>query len=265
MSLTDSNGGLSAADVAAVMGNNGVGNSFFGGDGAWWIIILFLFAFAGGWNGNGGFGGNGGGVMPYLMNNGTNGDIQRGFDQQAIMGGLNGLTASVSNGFANAEISRCNAQTNMLGVLANNQAATMQGMNTLASSLQQCCCDNRAGLADLKYTVATENCADRTALSDGLKDVIANQNAGIQAILDKMCQQELDALKAQNAQLNTQLQMANLAASQSAQTGQLLADNSAQTANLLARLNPAPIPAYVVQNPNGGCNCGMYSMCGTNV
>lgn len=203
-------------------------------------------------------------MLPYLMNNGTNGDIQRGFDQQAIMGGINGLTASVSNWFANAEISRCNAQTNLLGALANNQAATMQGMNTLAASLQQCCCDNRAGLADLKYTVATENCADRAALSDGLRDVIANQNAGIQAILDKMCQQELDALKAQNAQLNTQLQMANLAASQTAQTGQILADNSAQTANLLARLNPAPIPAYMVQNPNG-CNCGMYSMCGTNV
>ena len=116
-------------------------------------------------------------------------------------------------------------------------------------------CENRAGLADLKYTVATEACADRSAISDALKDVIASNTANTQAILDKLCQQEIDALKAQNQQLQMQSYLANLAASQNAQTGQILNDNAAQTTALLRALNPAPIPAYVVPNPVG-CNCG---------
>ena len=123
-------------------------------------------------------------------------------------------------------------------------------------------CQNRAGLADLKYTVATEACADRSAISDALKDVIASNTANTQAILDKLCQQEIDALKAQNQQLQMQNYLASLAASQSAQTGQILTDNAAQTTALLRSLNPAPIPAYVVANPNG-CNCGnYYGSCG---
>ena len=229
MSLTD-NGGLTAADVAAVMGNNG-SNGFGWGDGSFWIIILFLFAFMGNGWGNGY--GNGGGA-PYVAN-----DVQRGFDQSAVMNGLNGLTSAVSTGFANAEVSRCNAQTN-----------TLQALNNIGMSLQNCCCENRAGLADLKYTVATEACADRTAVSNALRDVIASNTANTQAILDKMCQQEIEALKTQNANLQTQLNMANLSASQTAQTARILSDNAAQTAALEQYLNPAPIPAYVVQNPN---------------
>ena len=116
-------------------------------------------------------------------------------------------------------------------------------------------CENRAGLADLKYTVATEACADRSAISDALKDVIASNTANTQAILDKLCQQEIDALKAQNQQLQMQSYLASLAASQNAQTGQILNDNAAQTTALLRALNPAPVPAYVVPNPFG-CNCG---------
>jgi hypothetical protein len=127
---------------------------------------------------------------------------------------------------------------------------------------QNCCCENRAGLADLKYTVATEACADRSAVSDALRDVIASNTANTQAILDKLCQQEIDALKAQNQQLQMQSYLASLAASQNAQTGQLLADNAIQTAALKQALNPAPIPAYVVQNPacctpNYGCGCNV--------
>ena len=116
-------------------------------------------------------------------------------------------------------------------------------------------CENRAGLADLKYTVATEACADRSAISNALKDVIASNTANTQAILDKLCEQEIEALKAQNQQLQMQSYLANLAASQNAQTGQILNDNAAQTTALLRALNPAPIPAYVVPNPVG-CNCG---------
>lgn len=119
-------------------------------------------------------------------------------------------------------------------------------------------CQNRAGLADLKYTVATEACADRSAISDALKDVIASNTANTQAILDKLCQQQIEALKTQNQQLQMQGYLASLAASQNAQTGQILTDNAAQTTTLLRALNPAPIPAYVVPNPIG-CNCGFYN------
>lgn len=235
MGLTESNGGLSAADVAAVVGNGGNGFGW-GNDGAWWLIILFLFMF----NGRG-----------FGYGNGTS-DVQRGFDQSAVMSGINGLTTAVSTGFANAEVSRCNAQTNLL-----------QSMNGIVNSLQQCCCDNRAGLADLKYTVATENCADRAAVSDGIRDVIANQNAGIQRILDQMCNDKIDSKNERIAQLEHQLTMANLAASQNAQTAAILANNEAQTAALEQYLSPVPRPAYVVQNPNccgnyytNGCGCG---------
>lgn len=243
MSLTSSE--MSAADIAAVTGNDGFGN----GNGAWWII-LFLFAL--GW---GGYGyGNGG-------NNGVDAYMQRGFDQTAVMSGINGLTSAVANGFANAEVSRCNGQTNILQAMNNNQMGTIQGMNTLAMGLQNCCCENRASVADLKYTVATEACADRSAISEALRDVIANNTANTQAILDKMCQQEIDALKTQNANLQTQLNMMNLAQSQTAQTAQILADNANQTSALEQYLAPVPRPAYIVANPNG-CNCGNNFGCG---
>lgn len=244
MALTDANGGLSAADVAAVVGNgnNGFG---WGNDGAWWLIILFLFMFNG--RGFGGWGAPNG----YGMNGGVS-EVQRGFDQSAVMNGITGITSAVSNGFANAEISRCNGQTNML-----------QAMNGIGMSLQQCCCDNRAGLADLKYTVASENCADRAAVSDGIRDLMANQNAGVQRIIDQLCSDKIDAKNEKIADLERQLTMANLAASQTAQTSRILADNAAQTVALEQYLNPVPVPAYMVQNPNccagnyfNGCGCG---------
>ena len=246
MSLTSSE--MSAADIAAVTGNDGFGN----GNGAWWII-LFLFALGWGGYGYGGYG-NGGG-------NGVDAYMQRGFDQTAVMSGINGLTSAVANGFANAEVSRCNGQTNILQAMNNNQMNTIQGMNTLAMGLQNCCCENRASVADLKYTVATEACADRSAISEALRDVIANNTANTQAILDKMCQQEIDALKTQNANLQTQLNMMNLAQSQSAQTAQILADNASQTTALEQYLAPVPRPAYIVANPNG-CNCNNNFGCG---
>lgn len=246
-------GGVSAADLAAVVGNNNDGNGFGGGNGAWWILILLVFAAM---FGNGSFGGGYGGS--------SGGEMQRGFDQQAVMSGVNGLTAQVANGFANAEVSRCNQQTNILQAINQSQAAATANANALAMSLQNCCCENRAAVADLKYTVATENCADRQVISDSTRDIIANQTANTQAILDKLCQQEIDALKTQNANLQTQINMANLAASQTAQTARILADNAAQTTALEQYLNPPARPAYIVANPNGcgtpiyytGCGCG---------
>lgn len=241
--------GYSLSDIAAATGNNNNGFGF-NGDGAW-IFFLFILMLAGGWNNNG-FGGNG---QPAVI-----ADVQRGFDQSALMGSLNGLTAAVNTGFSNAEVSRCNSQANILQTLNNNQANLSTQLNTIAMNQQNCCCQNRAGLADLKYTVATEACADRTAVTDALRDVIASNTANTQAILDKLCQQQIESLKAQNQQLQMQGYLANLAASQNAQTGQILADNAAQTATLRQALNPTPIPAYVVANPNG-CNCGNWNGC----
>lgn len=250
MSFVDNNG-LSAADVAAVTGNGGLGS--FGGDGAWLILILLLFAaFSGnGWGGNGNNGNGSGQFYGYQA------DLQRGFDQQAVMGGINGLQASV----AAMTTQNCSDAYNSLLAVQNAQNSLNQGINSLSMGLQNCCCDNRAAVADLKYTVATEACADRNAISMGVRDIIENQNQGIQSIKDMICQQEIDALKAQNANLQTQINLANLAASQTGQTAQILADNAAQTATLRQALNPSAIPAYLVQNPNG-CNCGNFNACG---
>ena len=251
MSLTS--GELSVSDIAAVTRDR----DGFGTDSAWWLIILFLFAFVGGW-GNNGFNGNGNGGTGYVVS-----DVQRGFDQSAVMSGLSGINSTLANGFANAEVSRCNAQANILQTLNANQAATTALMSGLASNFQDCCCENRVGLANLANTIATEACADRQAVNEGVRDIIANQTAGIQTILDKICQQEIDALKTQNANLQTQINLANLQASQTPQTARILADNATQTQALEQYLNPAPIPAYVVQNPNCcsqnyGCGCGGF-------
>lgn len=230
-------------------GNTGFGG--FGGDG-WWIILLFVLL--------GGFGNFGGGY------GGNEGYVQRGFDQASVMGGINAVQASVGdigtqlcNGFAgvNATINAtaANAET-----AANARAmANMQEMFGLQSQFANCCCENRLASADLKYTIATENCADRAAVSDGVRDILANQSANTQKILDQMCQDKIDAKNEKIADLERQLQMANLAASQTAQTARLLADNTAQTVALEQYLNPTPIPAYLVQNPNcctNACGCG---------
>lgn len=251
MALTDN---LSAADLAAVLGNN---NNDFSGNGAWWLLILLIFA-NNGWGGNG-FGGNNGSSGGYA----TQEQLQSGLDQMAVMNSLNGLTSAVTTGFGNAEISR-----------ANTLASITNQMNTIAMNQQQCCCDNRLATANLAATIAQEACSDRQAVNDGVRDLLSANTAntqallntinnGIQSIQDKLCQQEIDALKTQNANLQTQLNLANLRGSQEAQTAAILANNEAQTAALERYLAPTPIPAYVVQNPNCcaqnfgyGCGCG---------
>lgn len=244
------------------MYGNGNGSFGWGGDGSFWIIILFLFAMFG--NGWGGWNGNGNGGVVQIDNG-----MQRGFDQQAIMNALGGI----NNSLASAEVSRCNSQANILQTLNQNQSSANQTMNSLAMSLQNCCCENRAGLADLKYTVATEACADRQAVTNALFDVTTANNSntqqlmnainnGIQSIQDKLCQQEIEELKTQNQNLQTQLNMANLAASQGVQTATIQAGQRALANEIEQYVLPTPRPAYVVQNPNCctqnyGCGCGM--------
>ena len=179
MGLTDNTN--MTMPVAPMYGGNNMG---FGGQDGWWLILLFLFAFNGGWGG-----GFGGGSTPYVVNN----DVQRGFDQSAIMGGLNGLTTAVTNGFANAEISRANTNT-----------ATLQALWNMQSAQQQCCCDTRSAIADVKYAIATENCADRQVVSDGIRDIISSNQEQTTAILSKLAQLELDAKNDKIADLERQ-------------------------------------------------------------
>lgn len=221
----------------------GYGNAMDGGmfGGNWmWFLLVWMAMF--GWGGNGfGFGGNGG----------TYSEVQRGFDQSAVINGINGVRSDICNGFANAE-----------SAAASRQMAEMNQVYGLQSALQQCCCDNRAGLADLKYTVANEACADRNAIASALRDVLEANNASTQRILDTMCQDKIDAKNETIAMLRQQLQMAQLASSQNAQTAQIIANNDAQTFALEQYLAPVPKPAYIVQNPNCcsqfnyGCGCG---------
>lgn len=244
--------------------NDGFG---FGGNGAWWLIILLLFA-----NNGWGFGGFGGGAMPWMMGQqNTGNEVQRGFDQSAVMGGLNGISGALANGFANAEISRCNAQANVLQTLNANQAASNAAMNGIAMSLQNCCCENRAGLADLKYTVATENCADRQTVNDMGVSLMMNGNANTQRLIDsfntkidgvmgKICQLELDAKNEKIADLQAALNDANRRAESKDEIAQIMAGQRALASEVEQYVLPTPRPAWIVQNPNCcsqnfGCGC----------
>ena len=261
MSLGE-NGGT-VMPVTPMYGNDGFGN----GDG-WWII-LFLFALMGNNNGWGGMGGNG--MFPYFTAQNTDAGVQRGFDTAALTSQLSGINTSINNGFANAEVAGCNRAMESMQTAYNNaiaslersfasQTATTQGFTDIASQLANCCCENRLATANLGADIAREACSDRAAVSDALRDVIAANTASTQRILDQMCQDKIDAKNERIAELQNQLSMAQLAASQNAQTGRILADNAAQTQALEQYLNPVPIPAYVVQNPNcctqNTCGCG---------
>ena len=298
MSLTENGGNDMIMPVAPMYGGGGSGFGGWGGDNGWWIILLFLFALGGWGNGFGG-GYGGGGAMPYIMSNTTNADVQRGFDQQAVMSGISGLqsgisglstqlcgccadvqqslcngfagvNATVNSGFANAETAANARQMANMNQAFGAQTAMMQGFNQIGSQFADCCCENRLGLADLKYTVATENCADRTQSLMNTRDIIESQTRGTQAIIDKLCQLELDGIKGELAQaqrenvgLQNQLNMANLAASQTAQNALIMQGFANETDALYNRLSNCPIPSTPVygRTPiftcnNNGCGCG---------
>lgn len=276
MGFANENGMFMPVAPAYGYGNNGGGFGGFAGDG-WWIIVLLL-CLGGGW-GNG-FGNYGGGVPLYSMN--TNNDVQRGFDQSAVISGINGLntavngvsqavcnstgtiTAAMSNGFAQAEIANNARQMADMNQNFAMQSAMNSGFNALQSQLATCCCDNRLASADLKSTVLSENCADRAALSDALNVVNQNMSNGFQRILDTMCQRQIDDLQRALTAKDTQIAMLGLKADNIANTDRIVANNEIQTAILKQALNPTPVPAYPAQYPswNGSnCNCNNYSCC----
>lgn len=266
---------MSAADIAAITGNNnGWGNE----GGAYWLLILFLFCFMG-W-GNGGWNNNNApnGPTPYQTATATQSDVQRGFDQSAVISGINGISQNVNNGFANAEVSRCNMQGNILQQMGNyNSSATQQMGNYHSDTMQQMGNNHSAtmqqfaqaaynqqggvnaiqqGLSDIKYIAAKENCDDRNAMNMGFQQLEASVGAKTQAILDKLCQQEISQKDDTINQLRQQLYLASLTASQGAQTAAINGNTDAQAQSAVNQLRtPSPVPAYLVGNPSG-CNCG---------
>lgn len=285
MALTDENGmGTTMLVQPSGMGNNG-GFGFGDGNG-WWIILLFILL--GGWgNGFGGYGGGMNELYPW-MNNSQN--INGGFRDQmlndnitSIRDGVYGISNQLCNGFAGTTAAITGAQNALAQQMYSNQIADLersyaaqtastQGMTALQAQLAQCCCDNRAATADLKYTVATENCADRTAAAQNTRDIIDAQTRGTQAILDKLCQLELDGVKGQLAQaqrenvgLQNQLNMAALRESQTAQNAFIQQGFSNEVDALYNRLNSCPVPTTPVYGRTpiftcpqtvSGCGCG---------
>ena len=262
MALTDENNMV--MPVAPMYGNGG-GFGGFGGDWASWIILFLIFGmFGGGW-GNGFGGGFCGGELYPWMNQSN--QISGGFRDQMLNDSINNIAASQNAmsqqmyGNQIAELERSFAA----------QTAQTAGMNALQAQLAQCCCDNRAATADLKYTVATENCADRTQSLENTRDIIESQTRSTQAILDKLCALELDGVKTQLAQaqrenvgLQNQLNMAALRESQTAQNAFISQGFANEVDQLYNRLNSCPVPSTPVYgrtpiftcNNNSGCGCG---------
>jgi hypothetical protein len=274
MALTDES---MVMPVAPAYGsNNGFGNGF-GGDG-WWILLLFILLGNGAWGGGfgGGFGGDG--LYPWL-NNSQN--INGGFRDQMLNTQLQGIQNGITSGFGDIQTALCGgfagvnaavngAQNAIAAQMYGNQlsdlersfaaqTASTQGMNAIQAQLAQCCCDNRAATADLKYTVATENCADRAAVSDGIRDLLAATQAQTQAILNQMCNDKIEQKNDTIAQLRSELMYARGQASQDVQTAAIQAGQRALANEVEQYVAPRAVPAYYVQNPN--C-CGGFNGCG---
>ena len=257
MALTDENGGGMVMPVSPMYGN---GNNGFGGDWAWIVILLLLFG-AGGWgNNNGGFGGNG--LYPWM----NQADITTsGFQNQMLQSTLAGIQSGITSGFGDVQNALCNGFAQAEIAENGRQMANMNQMFGLQSALQNCCCENRAGLADLKYTVATEACADRAAVSNALRDVISANTASTQRILDQLCQDKIDAKNDTIAQLRQELLYARGQASQDVQTATLRAGQIAEADAIYNRFKDCPVPTMPVYGmtpiftcPTGnGCGCGV--------
>ena len=279
----------------------GMGGIGFGGDWAWILLLLVLGGGWGGFGGFGMGGAGammGAGMMgmdflyPWLNNSEH---ISDGFRDQQLSSQVSNISNAVTSGFGDVQNALCagfgNVQNSLCGGFAGvnasingaqnaiaqqlytnqisdlersfaAQTANTQGMTALQAQLANCCCENRAATADLKYTVATENCQDRYEAAQNTQGIISAITAGIQSIKDDLCADRLEAERRENANLRTQLSMAQLAASQNAQTATIQAGQRALANEVEQYVAPKAIPAYVVQNPNccapTGCGCGSF-------
>ena len=286
----EENGSSMVMPVSPMYGGGNGGFGGFGQDG-WWILLLLLFA-GGGW-GFGGFGGGaagmaladgGFGLYPWL-NNSQN--INDGFRDQMFNTNIQGIQNSITSGFGDVQTALCGgfagvnasingAQNAIASQLYSNQIADLersfaaqtansQAFSGLQSSLAQCCCDNRAATADLKYTVAAEECATRTNDTQNTQAVLNAINGGIQSIKDQLCQDKIDAKNDEIANLRQSLAMKDLAASQTAQNAFIAQGFANEVDQLYNRLSSCPVPSTPVygrtpiftcsQNVAGGCGC----------
>lgn len=273
-------GGYSLADIAAATGNNGQNNNgdiWGNGSGAWWIIILFLFCFAGGW-GNGGWGGNrndsGSGVATPAVNYSldlaglTSGYRDTMGSRAEMANGFYDINTNMLTGFANTQAAMCagnnallaadNANTNALLAANTNTTNTLNNsLQNLSTQLASCCCENRfttaQSFADLNYNLASLACQNRQATADAARGIIENQNENTRSIMDFMVQSKMDQLTTENAVLRGQISQA---------------EQNAYLVNALGA--KVPQAAYIVANPYtgtayAGYGCGATSACGCGV
>lgn len=247
-----SSNGVSLADIAAVTGNNR-NNDGMWGDGAWWIVILLIFGW-GGFGNNGWGNGNGMGSTAAAY---TDSAIQRGFDNQAVVSKLDGITNGLCDGFYavnNSMLTGFNGiNTNIMqtgyGIqqaINADTVANMQNTNALQAQLANCCCETREAIQGVNYNMATQACQTRQAIADSTRQV-----------LDFLTQDKIATLTAENNDLRR-------AASQDRQNALLTTAMTAQTNQIINAVNPTAIPAYVVPNPNAyayGCGCNTGCNC----
>ena len=264
-------------------GNGGFGG--FGSDSAIWLIVLLALIWGNGnGNGFGGFGGNNfdngyawlSNGQKEIMNNTNNGfdTLHLSNQIEGVRDGVYGISnqlcnstsdivSAVNNGFASAEVSNNARQTANMQQAFNSQIATLQGFNNIGTRLDDSCFENRLGIANLNSTILSENCADREALSNGIRDIVSNQTANTQRILDQLCQDKIDEKNEKISDLQRQLSMKDLQASQTAQNALISQGFANEIDALYNRLNASPIPSTPVygRTPiftcNGGCGCGM--------
>lgn len=245
------NGGMSAADVAAVMGNRNSDNGW-GGDGGWWVLIILFALF--GWGGN--WGGNGGGSATQGAL--TRGDLCMDMNFNDLQNGVRNVNDAVNLGFANLNSTICNQQYDTARMITASDAATaagfnamnisnLQSANALQAQIAQCCCDVRSQIAETNYNMAQNTCAITNQIQNSTRDIVEATNAGTRAILDQMCQDKIATLQNENNALR------------------LSASQSAQNQYLISQLKPSPEPAFIVPNPftgGYGYNGYGYNNCG---
>ena len=251
----------SLSDIAAVTNrNDGYGNDMFGGNGAWWLIVLLLFGWGGrGYGFGGGFGGGQGGGYGYPCcgTPATQADLSAAFASNSVLSGINGIDSTLCQGFNGINTA-----------ILQNGYNTQAGINTLSPLLADCCCATQRAIDSVKYENATNTCAIQNTIQNTTRDVIENQNANSRAILDALNANYIRTLEQENNSLR-------LSASQSAQNAVLMAAMDANKAEILRKTGAeCPTAAYIVQPPqpvtfptnccgtvnyaSNGCGCGSF-------
>ena len=267
-------------------GNNGGFGSGFGDNGALWLIVLLALIWGGNnGNGNGFFGNNGFDNGYAWLSNGQK-DIMtntnNGFDTlhlsnqlEGTRDGINSLSnqlcnccadinGNIANGFYTSEVANCNRQMANMNQSFNNQLSTLEAFNDIGTQLASCCCENRLGIANLNSTILAENCADREALSNGIRDLISNQTANTQRILDQLCNDKIDAKNEKIADLQREILMKDLQASQVSQTATLRLSEEQQFDAFYNRLKNCPVNAVSVYGNQPVFTCPGANGCGCN-